>query len=145
MRWERHPAGTQAVYIGEAGEFPGLEPAAVLDEKGYPFSKRTYYLFGLRRDPNLFKKLGVPEEQQPYAYAELRIPRLLYYPVDWEKQRPKAEEQTGEQAKPRAERVQLLVREYTNVDDGRLAFYRFVRPDIAVPADKEQNEKGAAS
>lgn len=107
LRWEQESPGTRIVYVGQAREFPELPPGKRLDEwqPGIQICERNYYLFGEYLDKNTLQQRNLPEEQE--YYAEVRIPRLLPYPV-------------------RARRVQLVVREYVDTTTGRVQLFRFL-------------------
>ncbi len=98
LRWEKNNGKLQVVYLGIERELPELEKSTLKLE---PMGQLKYYvLFGKRLGNRLSTKeleqIGVPEVERDFIFAELRIPRLLHYPVK----------------KDNRERVRLAVREY---------------------------------
>jgi hypothetical protein len=78
LRWEKINSGTQVVYIGKQQALPPLtEDTNVL--KGCVRAISSYYLFGKRLDDRAVKNIGQPAQEGDFA--EVRIPRLLRYPV----------------------------------------------------------------
>ena len=78
LRWERINSGVQVVYIGKPQTLPLLrEETDVL--KDCTRATRDYYLFGKRLSDEAVKNIGQPA--QTGDFAEVRIPRLLRYPV----------------------------------------------------------------
>ncbi len=107
LRWQEEGGKYYVVYLGEERNIPRLKK----DEKALAGLKKhdtakSYYLFGENLDDNKLKNMGLKEE--PDYYAEVRIPRLLRYPVS-----------------KRAQRVQLTVCEYVEEETGRMQFFRF--------------------
>ena len=101
LRWEGSDAAFQAVYVGVDAGLPELTPAAVDLTEARDI---TYDLWGERvSDPTV---VGQGPEAQ--VFAELRIPRLLTYPVSAE-----------------ARRVRLRVREYFDSQTGAMVLSRF--------------------
>ncbi len=110
LRWERsgkEAGAVQVVYLGKAEMRPaGLLPDQKLDTwlAGLEQQTREYYLFGTLLDTQRLREMGLPENQ--YSYAEVRVPRLLRYPVE-------------------AYRLQLKVREYLEKSTGQVKLLRF--------------------
>lgn len=110
LRWERESVGTQTVrvvYLGKAEALPTeLSPDQKLDQwrAGLEPRSRRYYLFGTLLSTQQVQQMGLPENQ--HAYAEVRVPRILYYPV-------------------KAPRLQLVVREYIEKSTGQVRLLRF--------------------
>jgi len=78
LRWEKSNSKIQAVYIGKRCTVPLLEEKAdVL--KDCVRSASSYYLFGKRLDDKAVERIGEPAQKGDFA--EVRIPRLLRYPV----------------------------------------------------------------
>jgi hypothetical protein len=78
LRWEKSNSKIQAVYIGKSRTVPLLEEKAdVL--KDFARSSCSYYLFGKRLDDKAVERIGEPAQRGDYA--EVRVPRLLRYPV----------------------------------------------------------------
>jgi hypothetical protein len=107
LRWEKSDQGYQVVYLGVERRIAGLEPdKVVLQEVTRSSEPRHYYLFGTKLDT---EKLQGPDLKGASGYfAEVRIPRLLQYPVS---------ENAG--------RVKLSVREYTDDGTGQVQLFRF--------------------
>lgn len=119
LRWERSEDTFQIVYLGSK-QYKHMSKAhpspierefiALINDGKLEKSSKQYILFGkfLAQDP---KTIATPENHQ--TYAEVRIPRLLHYPL------PRS------QRKPNIERVQIAVTEYTDKDSGQIFTYRF--------------------
>lgn len=105
LRWEQEDETTRVVYLGEPRTIPGLQDQqqATVDSAG----EKRYYLFGTRLEADDIKDMGIqPARPGETYYAEVRIPRLLRYPLA---------------AKAR---VQLVVGEYHSPELGQL--FRFL-------------------
>ena len=78
LRWEKISSGVQVVYIGKQQALPLLtEDTDVL--KGCARANSNYYLFGKRLNDTARENIGQPAQKGDFA--EVRIPRLLRYPV----------------------------------------------------------------
>lgn len=106
LRWERETQTTHIVYLGQPRELPGLPPGQPLTvrQPGLQAHETTYYLFGEELDAGRLAQMGLPQGQG--YYAEVRIPRLLQYPVQ-------------------GRRVRLVVREYVARQSNRVQIFRF--------------------
>jgi hypothetical protein len=110
LRWERQAQGTETarvVYLGKPEALPAqLAPGQKLDEWRADLTPRTrkYFLFGTLLDAEQLREMGLPEDRP--AYAEVRVSRLLRYPMT-------------------AQRLQLMVREYVEKNTGLLKLLRF--------------------
>lgn len=106
LRWEKQKQQMRVVYVGEKRDIPPLDikEDIHLEKKGSP---RSYYLFGERLRSKDVKRIGVPAKEGDYA--ELRIPRLLHYPVKEEKRY-----------------VQLFIQEYKHGQTAKVPLFRFV-------------------
>lgn len=124
LRWERQFPGVQIVYTGSSQYGPQLQNAMKKQLDDYTFEDREYFLFGKRLDEKQV------EAMRPLAqagdFAEVRIPRLLRYPPL---------PSLGE-----AERVQLVICEYTDTATGFNVAYRF---KSLVPFSKPSKTTGA--
>ncbi len=103
IKWDKDGSQFHVVYCGRTNPPANLqqyasEPATCQDS--------SYYLWGSRVKKEDLEDLGVRPDE--IVFAELRIPRLLRYPVS-----------------ANAQRVKLKVREFYNVD-GVLIFTRFL-------------------
>ena len=78
LRWEKISSGAQVVYIGNGRDL-SLPPAKTDVLKDCVRASSSYYLFGKRLDDEKVGKIGEPAQTDDYA--EVRIPRLLRYPV----------------------------------------------------------------
>jgi len=112
LRWEREAGKSSVVYLGAAREIPGLtkddgklEKLAGLDRVD---EAKRYYLFGEYLDEGKLARMGVEAQPGEGYYAEVRIPRLLRYPI----------------AK-QSRRVQLTVCEYRDKATGQVKLFRF--------------------
>ena len=78
LRWKKSNSKIQVVYIGKKCTVPLLEEKTdVLKDCVRPYS--SYYLFGKRLDDKAVERIGKPAKKGDFA--EVRIPRLLRYPV----------------------------------------------------------------
>ena len=106
LRWEQDAGATRVVYLGEARDLPTLD-----DRRQGTFEQvdeRRYYLFGARLEPADLATMGItPDERDAPYYAEVRIPRLLRYPVA-----------------AQARRAQVVVGEYRSQEHGQV--FRFL-------------------
>jgi hypothetical protein len=118
LRWQKNDGKTQVVYVGTKRDLLWLEVMSSpdLDRSQWKsdidlnnYHRRHYYLFGERLRAGDLDKIGVPVEERDYAFAEVRIPRLLLY-------RP---------APPNAQRVRLVVREYLDEGTDEVKLFRF--------------------
>lgn len=106
LRWENHGQSSQVVYTGDKRELPLLSMTMNVDLSQYKLQTSGYYFFGERLRPEELKLIGAPAQEGDYA--EVRIPRLLRYPVEsnWR-------------------RVRLRVVEYSDEKTGKVEFFRF--------------------
>ncbi len=122
VRWERHympsaspssqaPQGSHVslVYTGDSAYCPTLATYQDKDLDVYDPVINAYFLFGKRYDPRQPSRIKVAAQQS--LFAEVRIPRLLRYPAL--------------QSLAGAERLKLVVCEYTDRDTGSSVAYRF--------------------
>lgn len=78
LRWEKTSGGTQVIYIGKQQALPHLtEKRDALN--GCVRASSRYYLFGKRLSRTAVNEIG--HSAQKGDFAEVRIPRLLRYPV----------------------------------------------------------------
>ncbi|MGH2506493.1 MAG: type III-D CRISPR-associated protein Csx19 [Ktedonobacteraceae bacterium] len=106
LRWEKQENGFQIAYTGHAQYSPELKNITSLELAHCSVNKRHYYLFGKRLDNEQVQDIGEPV--QIGDFAEVRIPRLLRYP-----------------APAKAERVQLVVKEYSDPSTRATIAFRF--------------------
>jgi len=109
LRWERQCSHVQVVYTGNEQYKPELDDSEEKALGDYCTPIRSYFLFGKRLDEGQIKRIGLAA--QSGNFAEVRIPRLLRYPVL--------------PALAGAERVQLAVCEYMDRVTGSNIAYRF--------------------
>lgn len=143
LRWERQLSGIHIVYTGDAHYQPstsllqdmhtepldayiktGTRSASETEEVGT--KKETdsgFLLFGKRLNKKERDLIG-PIVQTGNFYAEVRIPRLLHYPLT-EKQ-------------SHTERVELMVHGYVHPTTGVNVAFRFTGLRPYVPSKKEQ-------
>jgi len=110
LRWEKQGNTIQVVYLGSKERAPmlhnyKLQPSHVLDGLKSGMEKQ-YFLFGERLEPDDVQKIG--GAASPGDFAEVRIPRLLRYPVPQNKEKY----------------VRLVVREYYD-EENRVMVFRF--------------------
>ena len=105
LRWQKYDGKTEVVYLGTKRDMPLLKKDLKLKKSDKP---KYYFLFGERLRPEELDLIGVPAEEREFAFAEVRIPRLLLYP-----------------APQNARRVQLVVREYLDEETGEVNLFRF--------------------
>lgn len=117
LRWEQEAHRTRVVYLGKARNLPGLPPGKKLDI--WETCEKSYYLFGKRLASP--ESMRLQEEQNSSYYAEVRIPRLLQYPVQ-------------------AQQVQLAVREYVEKATGRVQLFRFLKLEAAQGSQAKEDE-----
>jgi hypothetical protein len=107
LRWEKGRSAYQVVYLGTQSAPPMLKPD---EETGKHLAKnpqlRSYYLLGEALGDDDLQEMGI--EGKGSYYAEVRIPRLLNYPIN-----------------RKAQRVKITVREYVDAITGQVALFRF--------------------
>lgn len=108
LRWEKDGGAFQVVYTGDIQYCPELKGTTSLTLDTYPAQTKRYYLFGKRLDDKQLQRIGA--SAQAGDFAEVRIPRLLRYPV----------------LQDTSERVQLVVNEHRDSATGRNIAFRFV-------------------
>ena len=109
MRWEKLNGAYQSVVVGNASPIEGFSPAEELDLAGANVQICGYQLWGQRVEGEQLDLIGTEHEPNRPIYLELRVPRLLRYPVSSE-----------------AHQVRLKVREYVDPKSGELLYYRFL-------------------
>lgn len=109
LRWEKQQGRYQTVYIGQAQTLADFQsaPEPILDDTQQ--IRRQYYLWGKKVQDEDLDQIGAANQEQQRAFAQLGIPRVLYYPVS-----------------PDAEQVQLEVCEYMDTSNVRV-YYRFLQ------------------
>lgn len=109
LRWEKNNGKTQVVYLGVERHLPGKWEMHTLDELQLKQREQPkyYYLFGERLRQEQLEQIGKPAVKGDFA--ELRIPRLLRYPVQLNARR----------------RVRLAVCEYVRETTGDVELFRF--------------------
>jgi hypothetical protein len=109
LRWQEEDGEYHVVYLGEKRHIPQLEKdeetLAKLKKREEP---KRYYLFGEYLDGSKLRNMGLQEEAGTSYYAEVRIPRLLHYPIEGQ-----------------ARRVRLEVCEYVEEETGAVQLFRF--------------------
>ena len=107
LRWEKDGDMFRVVYVGSRRDMAHLtvKQDVMLEKKEFA---KPYYLFGKRLGLEGLAKVGSAAIEGDFA--ELRIPRLLHYPV--EKQE-------------RYAYVQLFIQEYVDQKTGDVALFRF--------------------
>ena len=105
LRWEKEGNTFHVVYVGSERTMSPLKVQRdlALEKKA---SAKPYYLFGEQLRTEGLEKIGPVAVEGDFA--ELRIPRLLHYPVE----------------KPKRY-VQLFIQEYVDKSTGDVALFRF--------------------
>jgi hypothetical protein len=110
LRWEKQGNMTWVVYLGTKERAQVLLSYKLQESnelgKLKPTGEKKYFLFGERLSPQDLKKIG--DVARPGDFAEVRIPRILRYPV------PQNEQQY----------LRLVVREYLD-EENRVVMFRF--------------------
>ena len=115
LHWEQQNSLFQVVYLGSEQnksrlyDFNLKEDVTFrnrLESEKLEYREKKYYLFGEQMDED--EQREHTETVHGKSFVELRIPRLLYYPV---------------QSSSRY--VQLVVREYIDKETGRVEYFRF--------------------
>ncbi len=109
IRWQKQDDIFQTVYVGTYMELPDFQIARELDLGRMEQRRNSYYLWGRRVVQNELATVGTQPEAGNEVFVELRIPRLLRYPVS-----------------PQANRVKLEICEYVN-SAGKLVYHRYQR------------------
>ena len=119
LRWESVSGKIQVVFLGTKTVYqdtlhaiPELrqDEEALQNLTSHP---RYYYLFGLLLDADDRERMGIQAVEGEEYYAEVRIPRLLRYP------------DLKPDSSQKAQRVQLVVEEYTDKSTGQVKLFRF--------------------
>lgn len=111
LRWEKQASTFHVIYTGQTQYSPELKDTASLLLDSCSVKTKRYYLFGKRLNSKELDHIGAPA--QVGDFAELRIPRLLRYPI-----LPTLEN---------AERVQFMVKEYSDPDTSLNIAFRFTK------------------
>ncbi len=115
LHWEQQNSLFQVVYLGSEQnkarlyDFNLKEDTTFrdrLESEKLEYREKKYYLFGEQMDED--EQREHTESVHGKSFVELRIPRLLYYPVQ-----------------SFSRYVQLVVREYIDKETGRVEYFRF--------------------
>ena len=87
LRWERVDGSFRAVMVGDAHPFAPFAPAPELDLSTAQTETRRYFLWGLRIEDSDLAVVGVQRAGRGEPYLEMRVPRVLRYPVPGAKRR----------------------------------------------------------
>ena len=128
LRWERSANQFLIVYLGSDQPAAALDRHACIKEKDFTTDQylqppgKQYFLFGTFLD-----KVKVSENRLPYA--EARIPRILYYPLNMQQEKQRIEKQ---QSKPvdQLKRLGISTVEYRDTESGQIIAYRFQSLDV---------------
>ncbi len=102
LKWEKEGGEFHVVYCGSFAPPAGMQPTA---NDAIKYEDSSCYLWGSRIKNE--DRIDLRLQPNEAVFAELKIPRILHYPVS-----------------AKAERVKLKVREFYNVE-GALIFTRF--------------------
>jgi hypothetical protein len=105
LRWEKQGNSVLLIYTGDDQSKPTIQATETLLLDSDPIFKR-YFLFGRRLDERQLQRMGLPAQDN--VFAEVRIPRLLRYPVPQD-----------------ATRVQIVACEYNDHATGACVASRF--------------------
>jgi hypothetical protein len=108
LRWERQQNHMQVVYIGKRECKPELNQGEEIALEDCERISRNYFLFGKRLSEEQRERIS--PTTQPGDFVEVRIPRLLRYPVL--------------DAINHADRIQLAICEYVDRITGAIIAYR---------------------
>lgn len=109
LRWEKQDGLFWCVYVGSDRELPDFARASELDLSiAEPVSKSSYYLWGLQLSESDLNIVGADCQPDTQVFLELRVPRLLRYPVS-----------------PDTRRVKLVVCEYIDPASGQTLYHRY--------------------
>ncbi|HTK10287.1 MAG TPA: hypothetical protein VL485_24165 [Ktedonobacteraceae bacterium] len=117
LRWEKERDDFQVVYVGDEGEFSRQIEAILRDYSNNTSlpelpslrsQRKEYYLFGTRLQPGDLEKIG--PLAQPGDFAEVRIHRLLRYPLKGNSDGP----------------IRFIVDELFDEKTGQRVLFRFV-------------------
>lgn len=87
LRWERVDGDFRAVLVGGGQPFGPFAPAPELDLSGAQTDTRRYFVWGLRIENSDLPVVGVQRAGRGEPYLEMRVPRVLRYPVAGAKRR----------------------------------------------------------
>ncbi len=108
LRWEKQNGLFWCVYTGSATELSGFAPAPELDLSTAELVSDSYYLWGLQVAEEDLDTVGAPSQPNAQVFLELRVPRLLRYPVSSD-----------------ARRVKLVTCNYQNSISGEMIYHRY--------------------
>lgn len=108
LRWEKMEGQFQTVLVGKAPMLTGFAHAIEPDLEAADRQTQYYLLWGQRVPEGEVEILGAQHKDDSQVFLEMRIPRVLRYPVP----------DTARQAR-------LVVREYFDRLNGDLLYYRF--------------------
>jgi len=109
LRWEKLDGAYQTVVVGNTLVLNNFTPANEMGLAMATVQKRGYLLWGKRMKDDQLSVINAEHKPNSQVYLELRIPRILRYPVS-----------------PNARQTQLNVFEYVDPKSGDLLYYRFV-------------------
>jgi len=108
LRWEKMDGQFQTVLVGEAPILVDFAPAIEPDLDAADQQVQEYLLWGRRVAESEVAILGAEHQSDSQVFLEMRVPRILYYPVS-----------------DNARQARLVVREYSDRSTGHLLYYRF--------------------
>ena len=109
IRWEKLDGVYQTVVVGNAPSIEGFFYAEEINLDKAIAQRHSYLLWGQRVKDDQLDLIGAKHEPNQQIYLELRVPRILRYPVSSE-----------------VHQVQLQVCEYVDPKSGDLLYYRFL-------------------
>ena len=110
LRWEKLDGAFQTIYVGADVALPGFAPADELDLSATQPQTHSYLLWGKHLPDDQLHDIGESEQPNSQVFIELRVPRVLRYPVS-----------------DRSQRVEIKVCEYIDPTSGTVLYYRFQR------------------
>lgn len=108
LRWEKQDDLFWCVYVGSPTELPGFAPAPELDLTSAKLVSNSYYLWGLQVEEDKLDMVGAQSVSDMQVFFELRVPRLLRYPVS-----------------SAARRAKLITCEYIDPTSGQMIYHRY--------------------
>lgn len=108
LRWEKQDAQYTCVYVGIMQDLPGFSLETEISLAQAERIPNSYYLWGTLVSEGDYAIMGAVSEPGTQIFIELRIPRLLRYPVSQD-----------------VHRVKLITYDYIDPNSGQLLYQRY--------------------